>query len=76
MSFVEIDRINCIDEQGNEYIVIVHQNILSKKTYDGLLKSKGRKIITLSDGQHVNMIGHDYKTFQILNEYNTLIKAI
>lgn len=76
MSFVEIDRIHCIDDHSNEYVVIVTENILTYKAMDSSSKDKGKKEIVLSDGLHINMIGDDFKLFELLDDNKTRIRAI
>lgn len=75
MSLVEVDRIACFDAQENEYVVIVLQNMLLQKEYDGISKGKGLKKIILSDGRDINMIGTDFKVFELLDDNKTRIKA-
>jgi len=76
MAFVEIDRINCIDDHGNEYTVIVSENILTYNGMDSSSKAKGRKAIILSDGRKIKMIGNDFKVFETLDDNEIRIKAI
>ncbi|MFC0246610.1 hypothetical protein ACFOLL_17015 [Falsochrobactrum ovis] len=76
MSFVEIERINCADDEGNKYVVIVRQEIISKSFGGVVQKIKGHKDFILSDGRHVKMIGKDYKTFEILDSNEARIKAV
>ena len=76
MAFVEIDSISCIDELGNEYIVIVRQKIFSKLFGGVMQKAKGHIDFTLDDGRHINMIGNDFKIFELVDDSKTRIRAI
>lgn len=75
MSYVEIKRIDCTDNHGNKYIVIVRQKIISKAFTGVMQKNKGHIDFILADGRGVKMIGDDYNTFEIFDD-ETRIKAI
>lgn len=76
MGYIEIKRITCLDDKDNEYIIIMRQKIISKALGGIVQKNKGHIDFILADGTHVNMIGDDYKTFELLDVNRTQLKAI
>lgn len=61
----EIERIDCEDEDGNEYVAVVYQDFLISEAMGRAPQElPGLKELRLSDGSHLNWI--DDNTFQIV----------
>lgn len=65
MAFVEINRFNCIGDDGKNYVVIERQDIRIYKAYSGNQKTKGIIDYTTKNGTDLNKL--DDNTFKIVD---------
>lgn len=72
----EVDRIECADDEGNRYTVVIYQSFKTFRPLSGPpRKVPGIKDARLLGGGHVNVSDDEMNTFQIL-ETDTIIRRI
>ena len=66
-----IGRYSCVDDDGNQYVVIETQDIITSQTLGGTSEMPGMKSLSLTDGSPVNFINDN--TFKVVR-IDTIIR--